>query len=73
MRFLLFFLLLSPGLSATTFHVGSTRNYVSPNALYLANVVQNGDTIEIEIEGSDEDAAMKAIVALIDDKFGEGQ
>ena len=32
-----------------------------------------GSEVEIEIEGSDEDAAMKAIVALIDDKFGEGQ
>ena len=50
MRFLLLFLLLSPSLSATTFHVGSTRNYVSPNALYLANVVQNGDTIDIDAE-----------------------
>ena len=29
--------------------------------------------IEIEIEGADEQEAMKAIVALIDDKFGEGQ
>lgn len=50
MRFLLFFLLLSPALSATTFSVGATRNYVSPNALYLANVVQNGDTIDIDAE-----------------------
>ena len=32
-----------------------------------------GSEVEIEIEGIDEDAAMKAIVALIDDKFGEGQ
>ena len=32
-----------------------------------------GTEIEIETEGEDEAAAMAAIVALIDDKFGEGQ
>jgi phosphocarrier protein HPr len=32
-----------------------------------------GCEIEIETEGVDEQAAMAAIVALIDDKFGEGQ
>jgi phosphocarrier protein HPr len=32
-----------------------------------------GSEIEIETEGADEQAAMAAIVALIDDKFGEGQ
>ena len=32
-----------------------------------------GSEVEIEIEGADEQAAMAAIVALIDDKFGEGQ
>jgi phosphocarrier protein len=32
-----------------------------------------GSEIEIEIEGADEQAAMNAIVALIDDKFGEGR
>jgi len=32
-----------------------------------------GAEVEIEIEGADEQAAMDAIVALIDDKFGEGQ
>ncbi|HNM25713.1 MAG TPA: hypothetical protein PKL15_09795, partial [Saprospiraceae bacterium] len=50
MRFLLPFLLLSSALGATTFSVGATRNYVSPNALYLANIVQNGDTIDIDAE-----------------------
>ena len=50
MRFLLPFLLLSNALSATTFQIGATRNYVSPNALYLANIVQNGDTIDIDAE-----------------------
>lgn len=35
---------------ATVFQVGSTRTYPTPNALYLANVVQDGDTIEIDAE-----------------------
>ena len=32
-----------------------------------------GTEIEIETEGEDEAQAMTALVALIDDKFGEGQ
>ncbi|HEX6707931.1 MAG TPA: HPr family phosphocarrier protein [Albitalea sp.] len=32
-----------------------------------------GSEVEIETEGDDEQAAMNAIVALIDDKFGEGE
>jgi phosphocarrier protein len=32
-----------------------------------------GAEVEVEVEGTDEQAAMDAIVALIDDKFGEGQ
>ena len=32
-----------------------------------------GSQVEVETEGEDEQAAMDAIVALIDDKFGEGQ
>ena len=32
-----------------------------------------GAAVEIETEGADEQAAMDGIVALIDDKFGEGQ
>ncbi len=32
-----------------------------------------GSTVEIETEGVDEQAAMDALVTLIDDKFGEGQ
>ena len=32
-----------------------------------------GTEIEVETEGEDEAAAMAAIVALIEDKFGEGQ
>ncbi len=32
-----------------------------------------GNTIGIETEGSDADAALQAIVKLIDDKFGENE
>ena len=32
-----------------------------------------GSTVEIETNGPDEQAAMDAIVALINDKFGEGE
>ena len=32
-----------------------------------------GSEIEIEVDGPDEPAAMTALRALIDDKFGEGQ
>lgn len=36
------------GLSATVHQVGPTRTWISPNALYLANVAQNGDTVDID-------------------------
>ncbi len=32
-----------------------------------------GSQVEVETEGADEQQAIDAIVALIDDKFGEGQ
>jgi phosphocarrier protein HPr len=32
-----------------------------------------GSEVEVETEGEDEQQAMTAILALIDDKFGEGQ
>jgi len=32
-----------------------------------------GTQVEVETEGEDEQAAMDALVALINDKFGEGQ
>ena len=32
-----------------------------------------GTEVEIETDGDDEEAAMKALTALIDDKFGEGE
>ena len=32
-----------------------------------------GSVVELEVTGSDEQAAMAALVTLIDEKFGEGQ
>ena len=32
-----------------------------------------GSVVEIEVNGPDEEAAMTALTALINDKFGEGQ
>jgi phosphocarrier protein HPr len=32
-----------------------------------------GSEVELEVEGSDEQAAAQAIVGLVNDKFGEGQ
>ena len=32
-----------------------------------------GSTVELEVAGDDEQAAAKALVALIEDKFGEGE
>jgi phosphocarrier protein len=32
-----------------------------------------GSEVELEVEGPDEQAATEALVALINDKFGEGQ
>ena len=48
-RFLLF-LLLAQNLTAnaTIYQIGTGRVYQSPNALYAANIVQEGDTIEID-------------------------
>jgi len=43
---------------ATTYHIGSTRTYVSPRALYNANIVQNGDIIEIDAETYTGNAAL---------------
>ena len=54
-----------------------SRNGRSVNAKSIMGVMMLaaglGTEVEIEAEGEDEAAAMAAIVALIDDKFGEGQ
>ena len=54
-----------------------TRNARRVNAKSIMGVMMLaaglGSEVEIETEGADELAAMDAIRALIDDKFGEGQ
>lgn len=48
--FLLITLTISASCFASVYKVGSTRNYKTPNELYLVNVLQAGDTIEIDGE-----------------------
>ena len=54
-----------------------TRNSRRVNAKSIMGVMMLaaglGAEVEIEAEGDDADAAMTALRALIDDKFGEGQ
>jgi phosphocarrier protein len=54
-----------------------SRNERRVNAKSIMGVMMlaagNGSTVELEANGADEQAAMDAIVALINDKFGEGQ
>jgi len=54
-----------------------TRNGRRVNAKSIMGVMMLaagiGALVEIETTGSDEQAAMDAILALINDKFGEGQ
>ena len=54
-----------------------SRNNRKVNAKSIMGVMMLaagiGTEVEIETEGEDEAQAMAAIVALIDDKFGEGQ
>ena len=57
--------------------VSLTRNDRRVNAKSIMGVMMLaaglGSTVEIETAGSDEQVAMNAIIALINDKFGEGQ
>ena len=54
-----------------------TRNDRRVNAKSIMGVMMLaagiGSVVEIETAGTDEQAAMSAITALINDKFGEGQ
>ncbi len=54
-----------------------TRNNRRINAKSIMGVMtlaaSKGTTIEIEANGTDEDEAMSALVALIEDRFGEDQ
>ncbi len=57
--------------------VAMSRNGRRINAKSIMGVMMLaagiGSEVEIETEGEDEQAAMQAIVALIQDKFGEGE
>jgi phosphocarrier protein HPr len=57
--------------------VHMSRNGRRINAKSIMGVMMlaagQGTEIEIETDGSDEETAMAALRALIDDKFGEGQ
>ncbi|MEP7302917.1 MAG: HPr family phosphocarrier protein [Caldimonas sp.] len=57
--------------------VSLSRNGRRVNAKSIMGVMMLaagiGSEIEIEIEGEDERQAMDALVALIEDRFGEGQ
>ncbi len=57
--------------------VSMTRNDRRVNAKSIMGVMMLaaglGAEVEIETDGPDEQPAMDAIVALINDKFGEGQ
>ncbi len=54
-----------------------TRNGRRVNAKSIMGVMMlaagMGTQVEIETEGEDEQAAMDALTALVNDKFGEGQ
>jgi phosphocarrier protein len=57
--------------------VSLSRNGRRVNAKSIMGVMMLaaglGAEVEIDTEGEDEDAAMAALCALIDDKFGEGE
>ena len=54
-----------------------TRNDRRVNAKSIMGVMMLaagiGSVVEIEVSGADEQAAMEALNAMINDKFGEGQ
>lgn len=56
--FLLFLITAEIGYAQTNYQVGPTRTYVSPNALYAANVLQDGDIIEIDAADYEGQAAL---------------
>ena len=64
---------------ASGFHseVNLSRNGRRVNAKSIMGVMilaaGIGSDVELEVEGTDEEAAVKALTALFNDKFGEGQ
>ena len=57
--------------------VWMTRDGRRVNAKSIMGVMMlaaaKGSSVELEVEGPDEQAAMDALVALITDRFGEGE
>ena len=57
--------------------VHMSRNGRRINAKSIMGVMMlaagQGSEIELEVEGDDEEAALRALRALIEDKFGEGE
>ena len=57
-------------------NISVARNGKKVNAKSIMGVMMlaaaKGSTINIETDGPDEEAAMAALTALVDDKFGEG-
>ena len=49
-KFILLFSIIGFSCAASTYNVGPSREFLTPNALYLSNVLQDGDTIEIDAE-----------------------
>lgn len=56
-------------------HLGRNGNKVNAKSIMgvMMLAAAKGTTIAIEINGPDEAAAMHAVLALINDKFGEGE
>lgn len=48
LSFLFLFLIIIFSVNATTYTVGNGKDYSTPNDLYLANVLEDGDVIEID-------------------------
>jgi phosphocarrier protein len=63
--------------SAFAADVHLSRNGRRVNAKSIMGVMMlaagMGSEVDLEVEGADEQAAADAIVALVNDKFGEGQ
>lgn len=57
--------------SNITFRVRDTRANAKSILSVLGACVKNGDEIELECEGEDEDEAMEALVRIIENRLGE--
>ena len=58
--------------SSITFHYGASGTANAKSVLsVLGACIKSGDEIEIVCEGEDEEEALKALVALVENGFGE--